>query len=419
MTDGGETRTLVADTSTRSPVIRPLQAVFAVNGALYGTVLPRYPQIADRLQATEGEFGLALLGNGVGGILGAVAVTWLTRRIGGPTRVVAVAVPLMVLGVAAIGVAPTLVVLFLALTGVGLADGMVDPAMNAVGAAEQQRSGVVFMGRLHATWSGSLLVSTGIGAIVAALGIGVVPHVLVGCAILFVVQLVASRRLVAVAGDLRTEHPDGDVDTDPEAAAAAARSPSRGRLVAAAIAVGIASTWVEIPPQEWAGLLFQRTLGTGPGLAGAAPFAFLVGIFVCRVMLDGLVDRHGWQRVGVAAAVLGAVGLGVGLPLSAATGSPWPVLVGLTVAGAGAGPHFPLMFDRAATVAVRVGMPADAGSAMVSVLSRVSMLAGPMIVGQVADRAGLFVALAIAPTAAAALVVALLVLLRPQPRRAA
>lgn len=398
-----------------SRVVVPLQVVFAVNGALYGTVLPRYPQIADRLLATEGQFGLALLGNGVGGLVGALLVTAVTRRIGGPARTTAWVVPVMVAGIAIVGAAPSLAVLFTALALVGLADGAVDPSMNAVAAAEQERTRTVFMGRLHASWSGALLVSTGIGAVVAGLGIGVVPHVLVGCALLLVVHAVAARRLLAVGSGLVTLEP---VDEDGDGSTTGSRRPAasgRMRIAVAAVTVGVAATWIEIPPQEWAGLLFQRQLGTGPGLAGAAPFAFLVGVFACRVVLDRLVDEHGWRRVGVTAAVASAVGLGVGLPVGAVTGSPWPVLVGLVIAGAGAAPHFPLMFDRASVVAVRLGMPADTGSAAVSVLTRVSLLISPVLVGQVADRAGLFVALAIAPLAAVAMAVALLVLLRPRP----
>ncbi len=268
-----------------STVILPLQIVFAVNGALYGTLLPRYPQIADRLGASEGAFGLAPLGAGVGGVLSSAAVTWVARRFGGPARAVAFAAPVMVVAVAAAGAAPTVPLLFAAIVVLGLADGICDPAMNAVGAAEQVRVGTVFMGRLHATWSAATLTATGLGALVAGAGIGVVPHVLVVCALLLPAYVLASRRLVAVGGDLGADSFVEQAETPASSDAITARpalsaASGRTKIWVATVVVALGAILIEIPPQEWAALLLQRELGAGPGLAGAAPFAFLGGVLV-------------------------------------------------------------------------------------------------------------------------------------------
>lgn len=437
-----------------SPVVVPLQLVFAVNGALYGTLLPRYPQIADRVGATEGTFGLALLGAGVGGVLGSAAVTSVARRLGGPARAVASTAPLMVVAVAAAGAAPSVLLLFVAILVLGLADGICDPAMNAVGAAEQQRIGAVFMGRLHATWSAATLTATGIGALVAGLGVGVVPHVLVAAGLLLPAHVLAGRRVVQVGADLGTaafvEEETGGAAPDPaaspgnaststpiattdssaaatgvpaasgeEAASGGATAGSgatagRPALWAATIVVAMAAILIEIPPQEWAGLLLDRELGAGPGLAGTAPFAFLGGVLVARLGLDRLVDSFGWRTVGVVAASASLVGTCLGLGVGAVTSSPWPVLIGLAIAGAGAAPHFPLLFDRAELIARRLGVAPDAGAGIISTATRTAMLIGPLAVGQVADRAGLFAGLVIVPVVAGLMIPSLLVLLRPR-----
>ncbi len=107
-----------------------------------------------------------------------------------------------------------------------------------------------------------------------------------------------------------------------------------------------------------------------------------------------------------------SIGLGVG----AATRSPWPVLVGLALAGVGAAPQFPLLFDRAEAIARRLGVAPDAGAGIIATVTRAAMFIGPLAVGQIADRAGLFVGLTIVPLMAAALIPSLLVLLRPRTR---
>lgn len=407
-----------------SSVVLPLQLVFAINGVLYGSLLPRFPQIVDRLDASEGSFGLALLGMGLGGVLGSATVTAVTRRLGGPSRVVVWAGPLVVAAMAAAGVAPTLWWFFVALVVAGIADGMVDPSMNAVGSAIQDRDGVPIMGRLHASWSGATLAATGVGALVAALGIGVVPHVLVVAGVSLPVLVVASRRVEREVGDLNVTDPTAPSPTAPDpaghggttapAVATPADGPPRWLMWAATIVVAMAAILIEIPPQEWAALLLERELGAGPGVAGAAPFTFLGGVLAGRLVLDRVVAVRGWRWVGVAAASASLVGMTIALVVGATTRSPWPLFVGLAIAGVGAAPHFPLLFARAGTIARRLGIAVDAGAGVISTVTRAAMLVGPVVVGQVAERAGLFVGLAIVPVTAALMIPSLLLLL---PRR--
>ncbi|MFD0592119.1 hypothetical protein ACFQZ4_05765 [Catellatospora coxensis] len=54
-------------------------AAFAVNGVLYGSLLTRYPEIADRVGADESEFGAALFAAAMGGLLGSLTAPALTR----------------------------------------------------------------------------------------------------------------------------------------------------------------------------------------------------------------------------------------------------------------------------------------------------------------------------------------------------
>ena len=86
------------------------------------------------------------------------------------------------------------------------------------------------------------------------------------------------------------------------------------------------------------------------------------------------------------------------------------------MAGApGAAPHFPLRFDRATDIARRLGVAPDAGAGIIATATRTAMLVGPVAVGQIAERAGLFAGLAVVPVVAALMVPSLLLLLRTSP----
>ena len=72
--------------------------------------------------------------------------------------------------------APTFAILLAALVALGLANGVLDVAMNAQAAAVQQRYVVPIMGRVHALYSCGGLVGAVIGGRVAAAGILPVTH---------------------------------------------------------------------------------------------------------------------------------------------------------------------------------------------------------------------------------------------------
>lgn len=55
---------------------------FAVNGALYGTLLSRYAEIAGHVGAGPAVFGAALAAGAVGGLAGSLLAPLAVRRLG-------------------------------------------------------------------------------------------------------------------------------------------------------------------------------------------------------------------------------------------------------------------------------------------------------------------------------------------------
>lgn len=362
-------------------------ATFGVNAGVLGSLLPRFPEIADRLDAGEAAFGVALLAGGVGGVLGSAATPWVVSRAGGLLPAIRLSVPLLLVAGVAAAAAPSLVVFGVAMAAVGLADGVVDPTMNEVALAEQARHGRSLMGRMHAAWSGSLTVFVGVGTLLAVAGVPLAAH------LLLVAVLLAGGQLVAYP-HLRDE----PVAVHP-VASLTSTSTGGGRLkgVLALAVLGLAAAWVETPPQDWSALLLSRELGAGPGLAGAGTLTFVAGVFCGRLLMDRLVDRAGPSSVAGGAGILTAAGMGAGLVVAALTRSAWPLLAGTALAGLGAAPVFPLMFTAANAAARRAGRPAGTGGSLVSAFSRIGFLLAPLLVGVVAERTSLLLALAITP----------------------
>lgn len=390
------------DATTDRRALLAVAATFAANAGVYGSLLPRFPQLADRLDAGEAAFGLALLGGGLGGLIGSTLMPTVVRRLGGFVPTIRWAVPLMLLGGVATGLAPSLVVFGLAMLVMGLADGVLDPAMNELALGEQQRRGRSVMGRMHATWSGTTTAAVGIGTLLAAADVPVGLHVGVVAAVMGLLQLVVGR-------GLRERTQGAAAHAEPGEPTPTERGSLREGLwvrpgplltVGAVGVMGVAAAWVEVPPQDWSALLLSRELGASAGLAGAGPLVFVGGVFLGRTVMDRLVDRFGGRRVAIGAGLASLVGVSAGLVTTATTGSPLPLLVGLLLGGLGASPVFPLMFTAGDAAAQRLGRPAGTGGSLVSAASRLGFLSSPVLVGFVAERLDLVVALAITPLGA-------------------
>jgi fucose permease len=113
---------------------------------------------------------------------------------------------------------------------------------------------------------------------------------------------------------------------------------------------------------------------------------------VGRLAGDRIVDRFGEVTVIRSGGLLIAGGMGAGL----AIGTPVAVISGFAVAGLGAAPLFPLMFNAAATVP---GVPTGHGLAAIAWMGRVGFLVSPPLVGLIGDTFSLRRGLAVAPLA--------------------
>lgn len=109
-----------------------VSSLFFANGAVYGNWLPRLPEIKDRLDVSNSGLAVALLGGGIGGIVGSLLVARVMNRIGSKRLVLntLLVLPTFMAMIAFVGRAWMLLVV---LALIGVVDVMADVAMNAQG----------------------------------------------------------------------------------------------------------------------------------------------------------------------------------------------------------------------------------------------------------------------------------------------
>ncbi len=357
-------------------------AVFFVDGAALGSWWPRIPAVREALHLTPGRLGLALLGVGLGGLVGALGVVPLLVRI--PARVVAPATGLALLVVLPwVGVAPTWAVLTGVLVLAGVADGATDVSMNTLAAELELATGRSLMSGMHAGWSLGA-VTGAVAATAAAAGHVSVTAQLAGtCLVLGALAVAASVQLSRT----RLSHGPERRSTS----AKGSRMPVSRRVLLLGLLVLVAAV-VEDAPASWSAV-YLRDAGAGPALAAAGLVGFSGGMTLGRLAGDRLFVRLGAAAVVRSGAVLAGLGTTVGL----AVGRPVAAAIGFTLAGLGASAFFPGVFSAAGR---NPDMPPAQALSFVGLLARVGFLLAPPTVGLLADRTGLRVALVLVPLAA-------------------
>jgi fucose permease len=362
-----------------------VMALFAVNGATYNSLVPRFPALRDGLGLSNTELGTAIAAFPGAALLVGVAAGPLVARFGSGR----VAASVSLVGAAVlplVALAPGWWALVAALFGLGITDAWTDAAMNAHGLLVQERYGRSIINGLHATWSIAAVGAGLLGAAAAGLGVPVVVHLAVVGAVLVVTSALAWRVV------LPPEHPSG------------ARAPGHGlggvltswRVVAPLLAIAglmVCSGAVEDSSASWGAVYLRDDLGAGAFVAGLPFVAFQTTMTVGRLLGDRVVDRVGAVAVARTGALVAAAALAAALLVA----HPVAAVVGWALAGLGVATLFPLAFAAAGTVP---GVRAGDGIAVAGFLARLGFLATPPIIGAIADASSVGTGLLVVPVAA-------------------
>jgi fucose permease len=370
-----------ADRRARGAVM----ALFAVNGATYNSLVPRFPALRDGLGLSNTELGTAIAAfPGAALLVGVLAGPLIARF--GSGRVAASVSLVGALLLPLVALAPSWWALFAALFLLGITDAWTDAAMNAHGLVVQERYGRSIINGLHATWSVAAVGAGLLGAGAAGLGVPVVVHLAVVGAVLVVTSAVAWRAV------LPPEHQAAEVHEGPGLRGVL----TSWRVVAPLLAVAglmVCSGAVEDSSASWGAVYLRDDLGAGAFVAGLPFVAFQTTMTLGRLAGDRVVDRVGAVTVARTGALVAMVALGGALLLA----HPWAAIVGWALAGLGVATLFPLAFAAAGAVP---GVRAGDGIAVVGFLARLGFLATPPIIGAIADASSVGRGLLVVPVAA-------------------
>lgn len=368
---------------------RALQSVgvqFFVNGMTYATIIPRLPDIRDRVGVSIGTLGVILT---LGSVAGLVA-TLLTGRVialVGSRQVMTVGGAVMIASLPVIGFTRTPVLLVVGLMVWLFLDVFVDVAMNVQGSVLSARRHTPVMNRLHGVWSLGTVAGAVVSVAMLRAGVStpaqltIVAIALIG-ALLFIapgllpVDEPHADESVAEPARQPAPAPASGTDGAPSGARVAIRH-RRGFVALVLAAGGATAMAIENVNGDWASFRLADDLHTRPGIAGLGFLVFTAGMTAGRLGGDFVQLRVGATRL----VRLASVVIAVGAVLAMLVPSVPVAIAGFLVSGLGTSVLFPQLYDRVA----RIPGPPGSGFASMLLGQRGAAVATPALVGALAD----------------------------------
>ena len=339
-----------------------VSAVFFLTGAGTANWAVRIPAIQSALGLGDGRLGMALLGVSAGAIVAMPVAGRLVARRGSRPITVGAAVA-FALALMLPPLAGSFATLLGALVVLGLANGMLDVAMNAQAAAVQKHYRQPIMGRIHAFYSLGGLVGAAAGGRIASIGIGAAPHLAV------VGLLIGIGACAAVSGMLPAH-------TDAAPGQRFVAGQMRALRVMSVLAFCV--LFGEGAMMNWSAVYLRNVIRTGPGIAAAGFALFSLLMATGRFVGDTLTSRLGPERLTRMGGTIAFLGVIVALAVPHAVA----VILGFGAVGAGLSIIFPIVLAASARTP---GVVPGAAIAMVSMCGYAGLLAGPPLIGAVAN----------------------------------
>jgi MFS family permease len=349
-----------------------VSAAFLIHATVSGTWAPRLPAIKESLELSDGELGTALVGLAIGLLIG-------TRVAGAPVDrfgsrpVMRAGFPLLAASLLLPGLANSLIALFLSLLVLGLASGALDVAMNAQGIEVERYLRRPILSGLHGLWSVGLGIGAGVAAVAAAIEADPLEHFAVVAVVLALASLVFLSGLLA-AQTAHSDVPEPHVDV---------------HWTPALLLLGViafCSFVGEGSASDWSAVYMTQELSASPALGAVAFAAFAVTMAIARFVVDSLRARFGNVVLVRGGSLIAAGGLGLALVVH----EPAAAIAGFALLGLGLAPVVPIAFSTAGDLD-----PRATGRLVgrVATLGYVGSVAGPIMIGWLAEATSLRAAL--------------------------
>ena len=376
--------TITIDKPHRNPFVRNLltffrnrQAlaiglVFASDSILFGSWVAHIPYVKSKLQLSDSELGLLLFAMPAGLLVMNPITGWIIAKLGEARTcfwsavgiTVSICIPLN---------APNPAVLAIGLFLLGLNAALINVAMNTCATNLERAKGIVIMSSCHGMWSLGGLLGSGIAGGVIALHVSPPVHVMVMAGLILLMTFALQPTLAQV--------PSSSQNESGEKTGSSFVRPNRDLFLM--ILIGLALAMGEGAAFDWSAVYLRETLDASSQVAALGFASFSLTMTGFRFLGDAIIPKIGakrWLQIGGVVAAFGLL-FAIALPY------PLTALLGFALLGAGCSLGAPILYAAALRIP---GIPPAAGLATFATFSFIGFLAGPPVIGFIAEGFGLY-----------------------------
>jgi predicted MFS family arabinose efflux permease len=347
-----------------------LRTQFFVLGVMFATWGVHVPTVKAYYGLGEQALALAMLAGGVGALLALAQAGRVVGRFG-PAAVAATMGVLCCASVASLLALPFYAALLVVMLAFGITGSLLDVSVNVEATEIERLSGRPLMSGFHGMFSLGGMAGAGLGSVAPALGLTAQGHLFLATGLGALAVLVASRAMLPV-----------------EPGAADEKRPlsiPRGPLLLLGVLASMGLI-AEGAIYDWSVLFMNQERASEASTSALAFASFSGAMAVGRFGGDWVRARMPPTRLMRASGVLAAAGM----VLALAVDSPVVALVGFAFVGLGLSNVVPVLFSAAAQVP---GVAPAHGIAAVSGVGYLGMMAGPPLIGLIAEHSSLTIGL--------------------------
>lgn len=345
---------------------------FFLVGANFATWGSRIPEIQSRLSLTDGQLGITLLGVSLGVVSALLVADTIIGKFGS-RKVILIAGLASCLFLPLLAIAPSMLLLWILLFLYGASHSLVDVSMNDQAVMTEKGYQKPLMSSFHAAYSIGALAGALLGSLLARFSFFVPFNHFLLVAVVFAIIFMVTQPffLDSEAREKETEKKSPF------------KLPERALWLLGLIA--FSSSIGEGSMADWSAVYMSSTLKTSASTAALAYAAFSVTMTAGRLLGDWITKQFGPTKV----VKFGSLFSFVGLMIIILTKSPIVAMIGFAGVGIGLANIVPIAFSAAGN---REGIHASEGIAGVASIGYAGFLAGPPVIGFIAQSVNIRVA---------------------------
>lgn len=343
-----------------------LRAQFFVLGVMFATWGVHVPTVKSHYGLDEQGLAIAMLAGGAGALLALVQAGRIVGR-WGPRGVSTAMGVLCCASIACLLAGPAYASLLAVMLAFGVTGSLLDVAINTEASGIERLAGRPLMSGFHGMFSLGGMVGAGLGSIAPALGLSPQDHLLLAAGLGALVVLLASR----------TMRPAPDKSTAEDHPLSLPSGPLL--LLGVLASMGLIA---EGAMYDWSVLFMKQERSSSASTAALAYASFSGAMALGRFSGDWVRSRVSGTRLMRASGLLAAAGMVLALAIP----SSGVALLGFACIGLGLSNVVPALFSAASQVP---GVSPAHGIAAVSGVGYLGMMAGPPLIGLIAEHTSL------------------------------